>query len=425
MTNINDTNNVTGKLERQWELLEEAEIDERDREAIREFVELHRRSVENCAPNTLINDLTNLRMASKRAETPLREMDMKGVRKLLSALTTPKNRGGYGLDPDGGGIFGYKRALRVFFDWLDDDPDYGDYEFAERIELPSQQTDRVGEDQMLEPSEVEKLKEKARNPRDRALIQFLADTGARISLASQLRVGDIHDLDTNRPTFTPNPDGRGHKGAPDKNYPILYSRAELRAYINQHHVDTRPEAPLWHVLRGYDHENPQESAVAADRIRDMLRECRRRTDIDKRVTPHTFRHTALTRLSRAGHSPQEIMHIAGWADERMLERYDHTSDEERNERLRAEAGFIDEPEVGTNPPTPKTCTNCREKVGPEARFCPTCGSPVTDDARNAVQRQEDEFFESAARTDELVEEVQQVRQLLHEFPALRSAVTDC
>lgn len=424
MANVNDTHNVSQKLENQWQLLEDADIDDRDREAIREFVELHRRGVENRKPNTLISDLTNLRMASDRAETPLVEMDMKDVRSLLATLTAPESRGGYGLDPDGGGIFGYKRALRLFFTWLDDQADHGDYGFADDIELPSQRGERVDQDEMLEEDEIEELKQAARNARDRALIAFLADTGARITLASQLRVGDVHDLDTQRPTFTPNPEGRGHKAAPDKKYPIMYSRAELRTYVNQHHVDPRPEAPLWHVLRGYDRESPQDGAVATDRIRDMLRECRGRTDIEKPVNPHNFRHTVLTRLSKRGHTPQEIVHVAGWADDRMLDRYDHTSDEERNERLRAKAGFIEEPELGTNPPTPKTCGNCREKVTPESRFCPTCGSPITNSARKAAREQEDRFFESAATAGELNEAVRQFRELLDEFPALRSVAIE-
>lgn len=189
MANVNDTNNTQGKLENQWEMLYEADIDDRDRDAIEQFVRLHRQNVENCKPTTLINDLSMLRNTSKRAGTPLVEMSMTDVRQFLGTLTAPKSQDGYGLDPDGSGLRSYKRALRVFFNWLDDQEDFGSFEFADDIDLPSGTSSRVNEEQLLDEEDITALKEAARNQRDKALIEFLADTAARISMASQLRVG--------------------------------------------------------------------------------------------------------------------------------------------------------------------------------------------------------------------------------------------
>lgn len=425
MANVNDTNNTRGKLDREWEMLYNADINKRDRQAIEEFVRFERKGNQGCKPNTLISDLGALRRASTRAETPLVEMTMADIRAFLGVLTRPEEQGGYGLAADGSGVFGYKRALRVFFEWMDSESDYGDFGFAQNIELPSQQADRVSEDQTLDQEDVEALKEAARNPRDRALIEFLADTAARVSLASQLRVGDIYNLDTERPYYKPNPNGEGHKDAPNKRYPILYSRAELRTYINHHHEDQREESPLWHILRGYDHNNPKQSAMSGDRIRDMLRECARRAGIEKPVNPHNFRHSAITRLSKTGHTRNQIQHIAGWADDRMLERYDHTTDQERNDQLRAKAGFIDEVDAGTEPAKAMTCGNCREKLAPDTRFCPNCGTATTKKAETALDDQNDRFFESATQADgELTEAVREFRQLTSEYPVLRAAILD-
>lgn len=130
MTNVNDTNNTHGKLENQWENLREADIDGRDREAIREFVQLERQGNQNCSPNTLISDLSELRNASERAGTPLIEMDMTDYRSLLGTLTAPESADGYGLDPSGSGMYNYKRALKRFVEWLDGEKGYGSYEFA-------------------------------------------------------------------------------------------------------------------------------------------------------------------------------------------------------------------------------------------------------------------------------------------------------
>lgn len=179
MANVNDTNNTARKLERQWELLANAEIDDRDRQAIKEFVRLHRQGVENCKPNTLYADLSTLRNASDRADTALVDMDMSGVRELFGTLTAPKSQGGYGLDPDGRGMFGYKRALINFFRWLDNQPDFESYPFYDNIDLPSRDVKRVDEDELLTEEEVQELKEAAKNERDKALIEFLGDSAAR------------------------------------------------------------------------------------------------------------------------------------------------------------------------------------------------------------------------------------------------------
>jgi len=423
MANVDDANNTLGKLDNQWENLREADISDRDRDAIQEFVRLERQGNQNCKPNTLITDLSTLRNASKRAETPLVEMEMADVRSLLGTLTAPKSAGGHGLDADGSGIFNYKRALKVFFRWLDKELGYGDYDFPDEIELPSQRAGRVDEQSMLDQKDITDLKEATTNPRDKALIEFLADTGARIGLAAQLRIGDIHDLDTKRAYYKPNPNGVGHKGAPDKRYPILYSQAELREYINRHHTDPRDEAPLWHVFRGYDRANPQEGALSEDRIRALLQECKGRCGVDKPVNPHNFRHSAITRLSKTGHTPQQIKHIAAWADDRMLDKYDHTTDRERNEELRAKAGFIDEAEAGAEPPAPTNCGNCQTVLSADERFCPSCGAPATRDARASADQFEDDIFDSAAQAEgELVEAVRELRELVDSNPVLRSAI---
>ncbi|AUV82888.1 integrase [Salinigranum rubrum] len=418
--NVDDTNNTARKLERQWELLEEADINDTDRKTIARFVRVQRKGNEALEKNTLIADLSRLRCASTWSESPLVEMNYADVQDLMDFLLTSKRQGGRGLSPDGTAFNGYKDIFRVFFRWLTEQPNQSDFPFWEEIETKSQSINRIDEEQLLSEEDINLLKEGTRNPRDATIIEFLADSGARITLATQLRVKDIHDLDTKRPYFTPNPNGEGHKGAPDKQYPILRSRADIRAWINQYHPDPRPIAPLWPVLRGYDVGNPQDCAVSSDSLRGALSRAAGRVDIEKPVNPHNFRHMAITRLSQEGYSPQEIRHIAGWADDRMLEKYDNTNDRRRNEQIGLKAGFLDETEAETGPSVPQSCGNCRETLAPEARFCPRCGTSTTEKAIEALQEQDNRIFESAVGADdELATAVLQLRELFEEYPVLR------
>lgn len=402
MADITDTNNTLGRLENERERLRTAEIDDRDRDAIQDFIE-HREEIEDVSPNTLLSDMGTLRRSSERAATALVDMDIGDVRAFLGRLTDPEDAGGFGLDPDGGGIFGYKRSLRVFFNWLDEEPDYGDFDFGDRIELPRQDYDAesISREDLLSEAEIEELKGAANNPRDSALVDFLADVGARISLATSLRVGDISGLDTSTPTFRPNDEAINQKGVEQKDYPILYSRAELREWINRHHPDPHPDAPLWPVLKSYDPDNRSEMAASGDAVRGQLTRMCESAGIDREITPHHFRHVFMTRIANSDLSNREIQHMSMLTDQelRMLEVYDHSSDEEHNERIFETFGFDveasdDGPEIGLI-----ECPNCRETVKSTAHYCPRCSTPVQEEARAAVEEVEEDTTDRMVAED--------------------------
>lgn len=242
MADVNVPSGIERKLQRRWAQLRDASIDERDKAAITEFVD-HRREIEGVARNSRIHDLSTLRCASERAEVPLVDTDLGDDRTLFRILTAP-TPDGYGLKRDGSAMFGYKRALRVFFRFLDEEPDYDPYPFWGRIELPSWDiSGAASEDEMLTADEVEQLKAAADYPRDRAIISFLADMALRATALLSMKRGHGH-LDGPEPWFEVNdemPDGlKGFDSEP----PILYSRSELRAFMNDHHPDPRPQAPV-------------------------------------------------------------------------------------------------------------------------------------------------------------------------------------
>jgi hypothetical protein len=93
------------------EKLENADIGDQDREAIRTFVRVHRMGNQNRKPNTIYSNLSTLRNASLRAEVSLVKMGRVDYRLLLTTLTAPESQSGYGLALNKSGIRGYKRVL--------------------------------------------------------------------------------------------------------------------------------------------------------------------------------------------------------------------------------------------------------------------------------------------------------------------------
>ena len=128
--------------------------------------------------------------------------------------------------------------------------------------------------------------------RDRALLQFLYSTGARVSEAAGLVVADLqlkakgsrHAVVTLR-----------GKGGKTRLCPLLHGAAEALATL----VEGRsPRDPVFRSRRG--------QALTRSGIRQMVRRRARQATrkipsrAAKRVTPHTLRHSAATHLLRAG-----------------------------------------------------------------------------------------------------------------------------
>jgi integrase len=403
MADVNDTTNINGKRERERERLQKAHADglitDDELSAIRAFLS-HRRVQDGCEQTTILTDSRILRCIAcwikqddeaspfVPADSVL-DFSLADANGFLEYLVEDESTGGRGLDDEASGFFGYKRGMKVFFRYLNSSEHHGDYPWFSEIELGQIGTDRVRENlkdkELLSQDEIELLKQNARNARDRALIAFLADTAGRVSLVTQLRVGDIHDLDTEEPYFTPNPDGVAQKGVSGtKKLPIMSSRAELRSYLNRAHFDPRDIAPLWHLRHGYDEDSPEDCAVSTSHVRNRLKDIAERAGIDKaRVHPHMFRHATVTRLAKDDRVDREfIVHIADWYDESMLEVYDHRTDSDKNSTIHSALGFSDADDSDDGGPSrPVECGNCREKVAPSSQFCPNCGSPVGQAAR--------------------------------------------
>ncbi|MFB6194885.1 MAG: tyrosine-type recombinase/integrase [Haloplanus sp.] len=379
MADVNDSRHLSQEVEKEWERLEEADITDDDREAIKAFA--HRRE-NRVARNTLRQDMGNLRRAAERGEKPLMAYESSSdADRLFDALeatgvnsTDSKNA--------------YVRALRVFFDWADKHPNYGDFEWYENIKDFSDDNNgdnnrRLTAEDYLSEAEVESLMQAAEHPREETLIDFLADTAARINLVCNLRRKDV-DLDGERPTYRPNPNAEdGYKGVTQQRYPIHYSENSLRVWLNRHHPDDHPDAPLFPVKIGYDPDDRQNQALHPQSTLDALKTAAERAGIDRdRVHPHAFRHAAVRRMKKDPNFDfdwETVKLRTQWSDrgfEQMKELYGKLEEEEQLEVFFEHT----DREIETTDETPAVfaeCHSCGREIGTSAEFCRFCGANQT------------------------------------------------
>ena len=397
MANLNDVNGMADSLVHQHGLLdnglEAGDIDPADHHAIREHI-AEQRSNDGYADSTVKTYLMNLRLAASRAQMPLTEMNCLDVVALKKTLQSPP----YNIE---NGIDSYKRALRPFF------RDYLGREWVDDCGALASINPRAGKhydpQDALNESEIMTLIEAARDPRDRALIAFLAFTGARISLTCSLRIRDLDGLNGPEATFTPNPNGNANKRVPIQPYPLNKAVRYVRRFVNEGHphhqdADNWLDAPLFPVKQGYNPAEPNTKALGPHGARNTLRRTARRTTIEKPVNPHNFRHSLVTRMMANGHDTTDLQTQFAWSPstvEEMVEYYQGVEREDRLKRLWKNAGIAlkDEEEDVVEP---VVCYNCEIENPPGANVCYNCSANLSKKAERGDVISE---YESALLAD--------------------------
>ncbi len=142
-------------------------------------------------------------------------------------------------------------------------------------------------------------------PRDRAVVLLLLDTGLRLAELLQLRVGDL------RPDGTVRVMGKGSK---ERIVPIgATARRAVVRYIAGRGAASRPGDALFVGARGA----PIERRMLQKAIADLGR----RAGVGTRCSPHTFRHTFARSFLVNGGDVFSLQQILGHTTLDMVRRY--------------------------------------------------------------------------------------------------------
>lgn len=149
--------------------------------------------------------------------------------------------------------------------------------------------------------------------RDRALLELLYATGARVSEAVGLDVDDVADVELLRL--------RG-KGSKERIVPIgSYARAAVDAYLRR----VRPElarrgrgsARLFLGVRG--------APLSRQSAWLVIQDAAKRAQLEAHVSPHTLRHSFATHLLAGGADVRVVQELLGHASVATTQIYTHVS----------------------------------------------------------------------------------------------------
>ena len=154
--------------------------------------------------------------------------------------------------------------------------------------------------------------------RDRALVELLFASGARISEVSRLDVGDVDFSQGQVRLF-----GKGSKERIVPLYPLALERlsdylGKARPALLTHRKEgTGAEAALFLSTRGL--------RMSADALRTAFERRVRVAWVQGEVTPHTMRHTYATELLAGGADLRSVQELLGHADLSTTQVYTHLS----------------------------------------------------------------------------------------------------
>lgn len=153
--------------------------------------------------------------------------------------------------------------------------------------------------------------------RDRAILELLYSCGLRVSELCELRIGDLFF-------------GEGYirvtgKGDKQRLVPIsAMARERIQLYLDERRSRYRDEI-LFLNNRG--------CKLTRVMIFTIIKQAAQRASIDKKISPHTFRHSFATHLLQGGASIRQVQELLGHENIVTTEIYTHLNTDHLRETL--------------------------------------------------------------------------------------------
>lgn len=243
---------------------------------------------------------------------------------------------------------------------------YGDGEnYTERtkfMKFARSSKSRYLPEDLLSKKDAEKIISSALWIRDRAMLNTLWATGARIGEIGNLKIKNFEYLGQNNVAHLML---NGKTGM--RRVIIIEPVLDILAWLDNHPNKNKPdfkESYLFTTING----DPMNHALAETIIRKAMI----RAGVKKRCNPHLWRHSRATYLCGKGLGEMQMRHYFGWAKgSDMPSIYIHLSQNGLDEAMRKTLG-IDEEEVKE-----KVCRICACTNAPNALNCSRCGKPLS------------------------------------------------
>lgn len=297
---------------------------------------------------------------------------------------------------------GLKVMIKRFYKWLKgNDEEYPMEVKWINTNLKKSELRLPSEGDLLTEEEVKKLIDAAMNPRDKAFISLLYETGCRVGELGNLKILNIKfdKMGAVLSVF-------GKTGS--RNIRVMASTPYLMSWLANHPNKDDRNSPLW-ISIGKKSTEP----ITYRYLWKMLGNVAQRASISKKINPHSFRHARATFL--ANHLTEfQMNQYFGWKQgSDMPSTYVHMSGKSVENAILQLNGIKMEKDSKESLLKPISCPRC-EAVNPaESRYCCKCAGLL--DVREAmeIEAREKEQQKIKGEVDNLMTKLLKDPEVIH------------
>jgi len=266
----------------------------------------------------------------------------------------------------------YKVVLKRFYRWLRRSEDYP--EEVKWIRTTLKVKDELLPEDLLSEEEVMKLVEACTNPRDKAFIITLYESGARIGELGTMSISDVVFEESYARLML-----KGKTGA--RRVIVVASLPYLQTWLQNHPMKNSPNAPLWVNLGTVN----RFEAMSYPALAKILKTAADKAGLKKKVHPHKLRHSRATFLAKKLTEAQ-MNQLFGWRQgSKMPSTYVHLSGRDVDDAILGVYG-LKKTEEEKSKLTPRICPRCNATNAYDAKFCMKCGLAL--DVKAAFEMEE-------------------------------------
>ena len=366
-------------LEREIENLKRFGLSEHNKELILEFYRYN--YSRDISKPRMMRQINSLKYGARFVKKDFEKATAKDFQEYI-AFRKEQGRATATIDTD-------KEIFKTFYKWLDN----GKYfEVVEWMRSRKKKSNKLPEN-LLTQEDIKEMEKKANNPRDKAFLTVLWETGARVGELGTLQLKNVVFDEMGCKILV-----NGKTGM--RRIRIINSAPSLLEWINQHPNRSNPEAFVWvNRIKRFGILMTHRS------IMRMLKLLGLRAGIKKPVNPHHFRHSRATYMSQFLTEAQ-MKEYFGWCQNSdMVAQYVHLSGKQVDDAILRMHG-LKEPDKKEDILKNRSCPRCKTLNDHNNKYCEKCWLPLTEQAANEldeIQEQDQNGIISLMKLMELVE----------------------
>lgn len=272
------------------------------------------------------------------------------------------------------------RNLRTFLRYL------GREDLVKALDIQRLESN-IRPEELLTPVEISRLIDYALNPRDKAIIAFIYESGARRGELLNIKLKHL----------VPHENGyrialEGKTGK--RRILIVNSSMYIHQWVATHPARDNPDAPLFCTLRD------GMKVISVGYLERLLQKAAKRAGITKRVNPHSFRHAQATELAK-DFTDSQMRTYLGWSgSSSMPSIYVHLRGEDLDAHILQKNGISIEKRDTRLKPT--ECPRCHHVIPNGIQYCGFCGLPLTFQATDENEKALDALMAKLRENPEIL-----------------------